>query len=131
MGTTANPFFRWFDFDGIHVNNFALDAARINNQNNVNIEVGPDANSQGVNFALSGSSSFGGTISIASRFHYGTATFPASMQYAGNISGSGAINNRIKCNRPICVWRTSNSYGGHQCHKCSFTGWRWHWQYLQ
>ena len=51
---------------GIHVNNFALDAARMNNQNNVNIEVGPDANSQGVNFALSGASSFGGTISLAS-----------------------------------------------------------------
>ena len=36
------------------------------NQNNVNIEVGPDANSQGVTFALSGASSFGGTISLAS-----------------------------------------------------------------
>ena len=51
---------------GDGVNNFALDAARINNQNNVNIEVGPDANSQGINFALSGSSSFGGNIQIAS-----------------------------------------------------------------
>ena len=75
---------------GIHVNNFALDAARMNNQNNVNIEVGPDANSQGVNFALSGASSFGGTISLASGSTM--ALQPSgSIQYAGNISGAGAV----------------------------------------
>ena len=46
MGTTGDILFSGGTL-GIHVNNFALDAARINNQNNVNIEVGPDANSQG------------------------------------------------------------------------------------
>ena len=62
----------------------------MNNQNNVNIEVGPDANSQGVTFALSGASSFGGTISLASGSTM--ALQPSgSIQYAGHISGAGAV----------------------------------------
>ena len=89
MGTTGDILFSGGTLS-IHVNNFALDAARINNQNNVNIEVGPDANSQGVNFALSGSSSFGGTISIASGSTMALQP-SSSMQYAGNISGAGAL----------------------------------------
>ena len=89
MGTTGDILFSGGTL-GIHVNNFALDAARINNQNNVNIEVGPDANSQGINFALSGSSSFGGAISIASGSTMALQP-SSSMQYAGNISGAGAL----------------------------------------
>ena len=59
----------------------------------MNIEVGPDANSQGINFALSGSSSFGGAISIASGSTMALRP-SSSMQYAGNISGAGALTIR-------------------------------------
>ena len=89
LGTTGDILFSGGTLS-IHVNNFALDVARINNQNSVNIEVSQDSQNRGVNFALSGSSSFGGNIAIASGSTMALQP-SSSMQYAGNISGAGAL----------------------------------------